>query len=361
LTLNQRPTLLVALLLIALAGVLFFGLRPKDYDFSNKVSLIEGNRGLQFEKYSIAYTLPFDIGTTRRLDSPVGFTLFLNFQPRPDFEDGFGLILVMHTGDYVDQLMVGQYRNHIVAMNGDDYAHKRKKPRVVFDITELQSPRFLLTLTSGGKGTRIFANGMLVKEKADLTLNIPAKEATRLMLANSPYGQAFWKGEIYGLALYDHEISAGEMITRFELWKAEKPLSSANMSYPLILYDFENIEGNLVKDLSGNGVNLVIPNTAEPIQKKILSVQRNDFKLNMPFFLDVGLNFLGFVPLGFLFMMALPLESRSALLVTVLTCFLLSAGMEVAQAWMPSRSSSMFDLLMNSSGALSGAFLSDRI
>ncbi len=78
------------------------------------------------------------------------------------------------------------------------------------------------------------------------------------------------------------------MITRFELWKAEKPLSSANMSYPLILYDFENIEGNLVKDLSGNGVNLVIPNTAEPIQKKILSVQRNDFKLNMPFFLDVG-------------------------------------------------------------------------
>ena len=126
----------------------FFGLRPKDYDFTNRVSLIEGRGGLQFEKYSMAHTEQVGDNMARQLSGQKGFTLFLNFNPQPDFDDGFGLILVMHSGNDSEQLIIGQWKSHIIAMNGDDYAHKQRLPRISFD-TKIEDRQIGFRNTSG--------------------------------------------------------------------------------------------------------------------------------------------------------------------------------------------------------------------
>jgi len=207
-----RPILLPALLIIALAGVLFFGLRPKDYDFSNTVSLIDERGGLRFEKYGMTYTQPFGAEMVSRLKNLKDFTIALNFKPRPDFDGGFGLVLVMHDGNDADQLVIGQWKNHIIAMNGDDYAHKRRLPRISFDISknlkiDKAGSGIRVVLTSDRKGTQLYVEGQLVKEKPNMILKVPAGEGTRLILGNSPYGSASWQGDIYGLAIYPGAFS----------------------------------------------------------------------------------------------------------------------------------------------------------
>jgi hypothetical protein len=43
-------------LIIVLSGILFLGLKPRDYDFLNHVTWIRDQAGIHLRKYGIAYT-----------------------------------------------------------------------------------------------------------------------------------------------------------------------------------------------------------------------------------------------------------------------------------------------------------------
>jgi hypothetical protein len=402
------------LMLLALAGVLFFGLRPKAYNFANNVSLTNDGLGLGFEKYSMAYTRAFEPQMVRQKENSTGLSVFLHLRPEPDFDDGFGLIVVMHNGNDAEQLIIGQWKSHIIAMNGDDYAHKRRLPRIAFDTvkylgidksrvveSEIVKSRIdksrvvesgiggsridksrvvesgiggsriaksridksesglQMIVTSGRSGTRLYIDGKLIKEKANLMLKLPAGEGTRLILGNSPYGNASWHGEIYGLALYPGVFSEKEIDSMDSSRDGSAYPDQLGGAAALFAYDFKQHKGNRVKDLSGNSIDIQIPDRVVPLKKKILAWPRPGLEIDRRLFVDVGLNFLGFVPLGFLVAAVLlnagTLSIRQRISLAVAVCFLVSLGIEVTQAWLPSRDSSMVDLVMNTMGAGGGA------
>jgi len=68
---------------------------------------------------------------------------------------------------------------------------------------------------------------------------------------------------------------------------------------------------------------------------------------------DIVLNFFGFIPLGFLFMM-IPFLNRS-LLVALTLCAVLSLSIELGQLFLPLRVTSIDDLILNTFGGLCGA------
>ena len=75
---------------------------------------------------------------------------------------------------------------------------------------------------------------------------------------------------------------------------------------------------------------------------------------------DVGANFLGYAPLGFLLALAMRRSSRGrlglgAIVAATAAAALLSLGLETAQSYLPSRIASNVDLALNSAGALAGA------
>jgi len=77
---------------------------------------------------------------------------------------------------------------------------------------------------------------------------------------------------------------------------------------------------------------------------------------------DIFINFLAYLPLGFLLVLALQsrLSIRSALTVSALTGFALSLAMEAVQMYLPTRTSSTLDILINGLGGLTGAFIAAR-
>ena len=72
-------------------------------------------------------------------------------------------------------------------------------------------------------------------------------------------------------------------------------------------------------------------------------------------------NALGFIPFGFLLAWVLGSGSRLTggriLIVVIIVSGLLSGAIEVSQAWLPARTSSVLDLILNISGAACGAII----
>ena len=260
--------ILIALLL----GILFLGLRPKDFRFENGVAWLKNEPGVRFNYEGLAFARPFL--KQREIDAflDLGFSIDLSLRSTEHKRGNFGFILSIHDGSNRDQFIMGQWRSHIIVMNGDDYSHKRKHPRISVDTAFQKNKPIFLTMTTGRQGTRIYVDGQIAKTDSKLTLTLPSGGNPRLILGNSVYGNNSWKGEIHGLALYGRDLTDDEAVSHFEQWSAAKSLNFAEAHQPALLYTFEEGQGTQVQDQSGNGAHLEIPQRMGRLKKRILSV-----------------------------------------------------------------------------------------
>ena len=352
---------LVGVSVAILFGILIFGLIPKDFHFSNGVNWIKDQAGIRFSKYGIAYTHPFIELVEGEISEPNSFSIEIALKPESYDEKGFNFILALHSGENSHQLLMGQYLSWIILMNGDDYDHKRRTKRIAVN-TALPSPtaRFV-TITTGKEGTQVYLNGQRVRTKKNLTLKIPNGRKARLMIGNSTNGRNSWQGDVYGLAFYGHTLTAQDAARHFNRWFQDQNFSFAKKDKPFVLYFFDEKEGLRALDHSGGNHHLEIPSKMQILEREILSPTWSLFKLNRSFIKDFVLNLVGFIPFGFilsatLFKLGGTFEKNNVL-ITVVLCFTLSLIIEILQAWIPSRSSHMLDLILNTLGAFMGTII----
>lgn len=95
------------------------------------------------------------------------------------------------------------------------------------------------------------------------------------------------------------------------------------------------------------------------LHEKFLEPTWEEFSPNRSYWKSVGINIVGFIPLGFFFCAYLTMAgqmSRPAL-VTVFIGAAVSLTIEVLQAYLPTRDSGMTDLITNTLGTGLGAML----
>jgi VanZ family protein len=333
---------------------LIFGLNPKDFFLSNNVSWGPESPGIKFGKYGVAYTEPFFEAFKRKASKPSGFSFEISLKPKNDIEGGFNFIIVLHNGKDSDQLLMGQWRTHIIFMNGDDYNHKRGTKRISIDTATLPTEDLFITVTTGKEGTKIYYDGQLLREKNDLTLKIPNKGMkARLIIGNSVYGRNSWKGTIYGLAFYRYELTPQNVFLHYDQWLKENNFSFAKKENPYLLYLFDGNKSSRFLDYSSRNNHINIPSRMKILKKKFLSLP-NNLALK-----DLILNLIGFIPFGFSLTAALirldgAIGKRSQLM-AVFFGFLLSLTIESIQYWAPIRDSSIQDLILNTFGTAIGA------
>jgi hypothetical protein len=351
---------LTGLSVVVLFAILFFGLRPKDFNFSNNVSRIEGLSGIRFRKYGIAYTDTIEEFRNAEGFGNNGFSIEIALNPLEN-EEGFNFILVLHNGNDRSQLLLGQWRSWIIAMNGDDYDHTRRVKRISVNTASRPTAMLFITLTTGNGGTNVYFNGQHLKSNKDLTLRIPYGANTRLILGNSAYGAHSWRGDVYGLAFYRHILTAQDAARHFKRWSYDQDFSFAKNKNPLALYYFDEKESTIALDHAGGDHNLKIPSRMPILKKKFLSSPwgRNSFGKRQ--IEDIVLNLFGFIPLGFAFTLTLRELGggfvKKAAYDTFFICILVSLFIETAQAWILSRSSSQLDLMCNTAGSVIGIFI----
>jgi len=358
---NNRPAPWGLLLLTAamLLLILYSGLHFKESSTANDVTWLGDQSGIRFDRQGIVYAKTIAPSFNRMAPGNIPFSIELAIKPLEASNDGrFRFLLLLHGGDDTEQLVVGQWRSWLVIMNGDDYDATRRRARIAVNALLPEKEHFV-TITSGEDGTAIFIDGQLTKRKGDLRLKIPvATKQMQLVLGNSIYGRHPWAGEIYGLAYYDRVMSAPDISDHFQLWSRKRTFAFTQPQNSAGLYLFNEGKGDRVGDHAGGQHDLTIPGSMAILTKEILAAPFENEKYNVSLFQDMAINIAGFIPMGFLLgallWQANYRDIKKQLLLVMLACGSISLMIELAQAWIPSRSSQMLDLILNTLGAGTG-------
>ena len=124
------------------------------------------------------------------------------------------------------------------------------------------------------------------------------------------------------------------------------------------MYPFNERKGTTVHNEINANDTLTIPERFKPVQRKILSPFLPEYKWNLSSVQDITTNILGFIPFGFFFSALLLKITRLKRLPVYLIIAILGTGLsfaiELTQAYLPTRDSSLTDVVMNSAGTILG-------
>ncbi|MGI9242053.1 MAG: VanZ family protein, partial [Verrucomicrobiales bacterium] len=251
--------------------------------------------------------------------------------------DGFAFIVQIYSGDDRSQLVIGRWMDHLVVMNGDDYKNRLKLPRISARIPKgHQQNGVRVLIRSGPDGSVIELQDHAVVRRPEVVLEIPSTpRPAQIVLGNSIDGRRFWAGQI----------------RRFEIRQ------SGEESDPLVVFDLSNAAGAGAPNSGSAGGTLGIPAGAVAERRFLEWPIDHQFSLNQSFVSDTVINLFGFVPFGMAVTGILSMRGvgpRRSLLWVLIWSASLSLFVEYVQTWMPTRSSSALDLMLNILGGLVG-------
>lgn len=359
---NRRRSfvLLLVMTVIVMVMMSYFGFRLKGFRPKNHVKWSDAGVGLTFKRFAIAHTKDF-FSSVARLS---GSCLTIECAVEPEFSkrSGFRFLLLFHDGRDEHQLVVGQWRSSIFIMNGDDYSYQRKIPRISVQLDDKAHRAQLMTIVSSASGTAVYLDGHLKKRKSGLVLKLPDKvEQTRLVVGNNLRGNLPWNGKISGLALYDRAIEEEKILKHYQTWYRGNSFNSFKPDAPQLLYAFDEGKGNIVHNRIGPGLDLMVPEKMQALRKSVLSWPQINKTTMQNVIRDVVVNLLGFIPLGLVLTATLNrlegVGGRTIWAAVLLYSFCFSLIIEIVQIWMPSRDSSILDLILNTFGGWLGVVL----
>jgi hypothetical protein len=221
----------------------------------------------------------------------------------------------------------------------------------------------LLTIASVRGRTTLYVDGVPASVSSDFGLTVA--DLTGRVILGSSANQDSWHGDILGLAIYDVDLSPSEVVEHAGRWLRGQPPAANSDHAPSVLYKFDEHSGNVVHDHGAARNSLMIrqrffvlhPAFLEPVWKPFRS--RWDGWKTRGYWSDMGINIVGFIPFGFFFALWFSLAPGIARprLTALLLGFAISVAIETVQYFLPTRDSSMTDLLNNTIGTALGVAL----
>ena len=349
--LNVRKNVLGLICLVITAGILLAGLWPFNFWPENKVKWLQGQNGVEFYGQALIYsTIPVK-----------SFSIELCLRPTTEEIFHIGHIFSFLDDHGSETFFIGQWRSHLLLGKG---IHGKKTYREIGirDILKKGDKRFV-TITSGGDGTHIYVDGILMKSSSKFPLfSMNEKPSGRILLGNSPKGDEYWTGKLLSLAIYDRALTGEEVSQHFSQHfpqNFDSPKKSGEGG-PVSLYFFDEHSGTLAHDSVGDH-HLIIPSRFEVLQKTILVPPWEDFHFNRSYLMDILTNILGFIPFGFFFSAYLRTKNIRItfriLLLSLIIAGCISLSIELTQVYLPTRNSQLTDVITNILGTAIGVGL----
>jgi hypothetical protein len=327
----------------------------------NNVEWITEENGLRFGRHGIVTS-----ANGFRAPSKQG-ACSLEILLEPGRIDGSGTIVAFDSShDPKFAFGLRQFDDGLAVQRGAvDAQGKRVRPWLKVDHVLEEGKRVVVTVTGGPERTTVYVNGERAKVSPEFGL-VSGDLTGRLVLGNSPIKDS-WMGEIGGLAIYDFELTPSEVTEHMGRWRQGQAPTASGEKAPLALYRFDEKQGKVAHDGMESGHDLQIADRYFALHAAFLHPvwdvfgSRWDGGLSWSYWSDVLLNVAGFVPFGFIctaYFSRVRGVARPWLLVVALGLGLgVSLLIEIWQHYLPTRDSSMADVMTNTLGTVIGAAL----
>jgi VanZ family protein len=274
-------------------------------------------------------------------------------------------------GASVHRLLIGQFPNGLILRGRLDNPAGDPTRDLYADGFNHEGLRHL-AVTIQPRGVHLFANGRSSGlELASTAANEGVPFGGRILLGTSNSRWADWRGTVFALAVHRRALTPREVAEHAALDFAgvQEPYRRDRLDEPgrhdsianlrkgsglVALYLFEEGSGSRTASLVPGAPDLWFPERLiRPMKTALFS--RSQSQPWLP--IDITLNVLGFIPLGFA--MARGRRSRGPWIALVFGVAL-SLMIESAQLWIPGRNPSLIDLFCNGAGTLLGGALGQR-
>lgn len=337
--------------LSVLGGMLVAGLAPFRRP-KNDVSWLGNRNGLHFGRFgTLVSSGTFQVAPVH--DEP---SCSLEIWLQSGVTNGSSTLLVFSTHDNPMQLWVQQYRSVLILkrMVGDvEQQHGTVGIQGVFG----PSKPIFITITSGIQKTSIYVDGKLAESFPRFRLETDC--TGQLVVGTSAADNYTWSGDLRGLAVYQRELNATQVLRHYEEWTTRGQPEISGNEAAIAVYLFDERAGNVVRNAIRPGIDLSIPNRYSLLHPRFLEPFWKEFRNTRSYWNDVVINIVGFIPLGLVFChywsTARPIKHPA--MVTVVLGLAVSLTIEVLQAYLPTRSSGTTDLLTNTFGTVLGVRL----
>ena len=341
-------------------GLVAIGLWPFNFRPPNRVSWLKDRAGLSFQPDGIVYEpKAADWSGGGQADQPAAFTMELWLEPRPEPDTDVFDLLSFDDGGFPSGIVLCQWKTYLLLRVRDPANHRGFREAWLNGVLAGQTPRFI-TITVAPSGTTFYSNGSRLSFNSGFT--VPNRMLNgRLILGNAAYGKHSWKGNLFGLAIFNRALDASEVTHDYALWTSHQGEPLATESGLAALYRFDEGNGQWVDDLSTNRHRLLIPEQYAVLHKRVLGLD----PIGMSDLEDIAINILGFMPFGFIvyrWRQLVKADGRVGNVVwAVCAGAMLSLVIELTQVWLPNRTSSTNDLICNTLGTLLGMLLARKL
>ena len=352
---SRERELLVAACLGLWIGILAFGLWPFNFHPRNRVEWLP-NRGIVFENYGEAYSQS-RWNRNNSTDTGDGFTVELWVRSHEEnYHQVSGLLSI---ADSLPECFTIAQSGPDVMVRGQfqDATHGLAVRRFYIDDPFPQTQPQFITATSGPQGTELYLDGS-PKRKVPFTLT-KKNFAGKILLGHNFVGHEPWSGDLLGLAIYSEALTEAEVSEDYSAWERNDKAELMKRPSVAALYLFDERAGNVIHNRAGNAPDIIIPQRFSVQHKTFLGFSDlNRANLDLS---DVVINILGFVPFGVFwcafFQFGKHPGAARAILLTLILGAATSLTIELLQAYLPSRESSLLDLIDNTLGTFVGAVL----
>ncbi len=362
---NKKQTFLGILCILMFIVILVAGLWPFSFSPKNEVYWLHNHNGISFNGRGIVYSQePLNLSGENLFNKSISIEILLKPNNdalfHVDHWDYAQIFSLFKQSQKTEFLTLGQWESSFIVRSSVNDTKEYKE--IELDNALETGKAVFMTITSEIEGTTIYKNGKPALFYPDFVLiTEDNKISGQIILGNSSTGKLpSWQGKLLGLAIYDRPLSNTEVLEHYQLWIQNKELSVPETNEPIALYLFDEGQGTLALNHAGPEKNLTIPNTFKILRKSILTLPEETFSLR-PFVLkDIIVNTIGFIVFGLVFLAYLheaKLSKQSKYIFVIILCGFISLGIETVQVFLPSRTSSITDLVFNILGAFLGIIL----
>ena len=344
----MKSALLGALCVVVLCIILSLGLWP-FHDPPNQVTWMQSSDGIELGRYGTV------LGSGEFAGSQADEGGSIEIWAQPDRWLGSATLLALYRPQKrvlfalcqsltdLELLMeTGPSKTHFYA--GDALAPALRQKKAVF-----------ITVTSGRAGTSVYRDGVLIMTAPRFSIP-PDAFAGRPILGDRPGQPDSFRGQIRGLAIYDRELNAAQVLGHYRGWTGNGTPEIAPEERNIALYLFNEKTGGVIHNHVSGGAHLDIRTRYRVVDKVALEPFWKEFDFSESYWSGNLKNIVGFLPVGFCFyawIVAVRPTGRAALL-TVVLGFLVSLTIEVLQIFLPTRDSGTTDLFTNVLGTYLG-------